>query len=93
MVVDTIQFKAASGLRSVENNIKDDLKKPLSYTQGSNIIAVQVPAGAEASNALRLQNKLGNISRSSAGNRQIIIVDSNGKLLIPLQPLRNFSKK
>lgn len=27
------------------------------------------------------------------GNRQIIIVDSNGKLLIPLQPLRNFSKK
>lgn len=93
MVVDTIQFKAASGLRSVENNIKDDLKKPLSYTQGSNIIAVQVPAGGEASNALRLQNKLGNISRSSAGNRQIIIVDSNGKLLIPLQPLRNFSKK
>jgi filamentous hemagglutinin len=93
VVVDTIQFKAASGLRSVENNIKDDLKKPLSYTQGSNIIAVQVPAGGEASNALRLQNKLGNISRSSAGNRQIIIVDSNGKLLIPLQPLRNFSKK
>lgn len=59
---------------------------------GSKIIAVQVKAGGDATNIPRLTGKLANFGNYNFTNRRIIVVDSNGKVLIPLQPLTNFKK-
>lgn len=89
----TIQVKASTGSsRAFENQVRNDLDKAIGEG-GSDIIAVQVPANSQASDINHIKGKLGNFSKDKVGDRKIIVVDELGNVIIPLQNLRNFSKK
>lgn len=92
--VTTIQIKSVSGNpRAFESQVKLDLNKSISDSGGSKIIAVQVPSNSKAADPQNLRGKLGNFSKAKVAGRSIIVVDNDGKVIIPLTPMDKFSRK
>ncbi|MDQ0027816.1 filamentous hemagglutinin [Variovorax paradoxus] len=88
--VTTVQVKSVANAKGFEKNVRVDLEKPIGSDGGSEIIAVQVPKGA---NVAQLEGKLrNNFGNYDFTNRNIMVVDELGKVLIPLQPMSNFRK-
>ncbi|WP_395351205.1 hypothetical protein [Variovorax sp. UC122_21] len=88
--VTTVQVKSVANARKFEANLRDDLRKAIGPEGGSEIVAVQVPYGTSAAQLEgKLRNNFGNIDFT---NRNILVVDQFGKIIIPLQPMQNFKK-
>jgi len=77
--VTSVEVKTAKNLDAAEAATKRALDK----NSALDVVALQAPKDMDI---LRFTGKIRNLSQSKKAGRSILVVDQDGKLLLPLQP-------